>query len=144
MAISISASDIKRKAGIDSADTTYDSSINSLISEMQSSIEYSIADAYLNDTANVKLQATLKLGILEIITGEFIEQMKRETGSTEQFSAGGITIGPSAVTGVDLIQQGATRLSPYLKSVLPMISESGSASSSLDRDTIFSTGEEVW
>jgi len=143
MAISITAADVKRKAGIDSAITTYDTAIGSLITEMQSPLEYSVADAYLNDTSNTKLQATLKLGMLEMIAGEFVEQLHREIGATEQFGIAGLTIGPSTATGIELIQQGATRLSPFLKSALPMMSETASASSTIDRDTTFAADEDI-
>jgi hypothetical protein len=142
MAITITTADVKRKAMIDVA--TYDTSISSLITEMQAALEYSIADIYLNDTSNTNLQATLKLGMLEIITGEFIEQLRRESGATEQFAAGGVTIGASSIRGADLIQQGATRLTPYLKSVLPMMSENCPDSITIDDESIFSIDEEVW
>jgi hypothetical protein len=142
MAITITADDVKRKAMVNSS--TYDTSITSLIAEMQAPLQYSIADIYLSDTANTYLQTTLKLGILEIITGEFLEQLRREAGATENFSAGGITIGSSSVRGVDLIQQGASRLAPYLKSTLPMMSESTEGSTTLDVDMHFSVNEEVW
>jgi uncharacterized membrane protein len=111
---------------------------------MQPPLEYSIADCYLGDASNTKLQATLKLGILEMIAGEFVEQLRRELGGSEQFGVAGLTMGPSATTGVELIQQGATRLAPYLKSALPMMSENASANSAVDRDTTFSEDEEVW
>lgn len=143
MAISITTADVKRKAGIDSTVTTYDSAIGSLITEMQNPLEYSIADAYLSDSSNTKLQATLKLGILEMIAGEFVEQLRREIGATEQFGIAGLTIGPSTATGVELIQQGATRLSPFLKSTLPMMSENASASSTIDRDMAFTTDQSI-
>lgn len=143
MAITITTAEVKRKAMIASADTTYDSAISSLITEMQAPLEYSIADVYLNDsTAN--LQAALKLGILEIITGEFLEQLRRELGSSEEFSVAGVSIGASAQRGVDLIQQGAARLAPYLKGALPMMSDAVPASTTSDRDTAFSRDEEVW
>lgn len=150
MAITITAAEVKRKAGVDSAVTSYDTSIGSLITEMQGPLEYSIADAYLSDTGSASLQATLKLGMLEMIAGEFVEQLRREIGATEQFGIAGITIGPSTSSGVELIQQGATRLAPYLKSVLPMMSETSSASTTADDDLIFaevtpsSSSEEVW
>lgn len=138
MAISITVADVKRKAGVDSANTSYDSAITSLIAEMQGPLEYSISDCYLNDSSNVNLQATLKLGLLEMIAGEFAEQLRRELGGSEQFGIAGLTMGPSGATGVELIQQGATRLAPYLKSALPMMSETASANSTIDRDTTFS------
>jgi len=143
MPISITTADVKRKAAIASADTTYDSSIASLISEMQPAIEYSIAAVYLNDTTT-NLQATLKLGILEMITGEFLEQLRRELGASEEFAVAGVTVGASTVKGVDLIQQGATRLAPYLKAALPMMSEGLASSTTEDQDTQFAVYEEVW
>ena len=49
-----------------------------------------------------------------------------------------------AERGADLMQQGADRLSPYLKSMLPMMAENPPASSSSDDETEFSLDEEVW
>lgn len=144
MAISITVGDVKRKAGIDSANTSYDSAITSLISEMQGPLEYSIADQYLADTADVKLQATLKLGITEMMAGELVEQIRREIGTSEQFTIAGLSVGPSSASGVELVQQGATRLAPYLKSALPMMSETASSSSTADSEPAFSPDEEVW
>lgn len=144
MLISITAAEVKRKAAIDPADASYDSSIASLIAEMQGPLEYSIADCYLDDTSNTNLQATLKLGMLEMITGEFVEQLRREVGSTEQITVAGVSVGECATRGVDLIQQGATRLSPYLKSALPMMSETRSLNSSSDRELTFTKSEGVW
>lgn len=144
MAITISVAEVRRKAGIADSVTEHDSAISALISEMQSPLEYSIADKYLSDTTNIKLQATLKLGLLEMITGEFLEQLRREIGSSEEFSIAGLSIGESAQRGLDLIQQGATRIAPYLKSALPMISESACSSSSADKQMKFSRDEGVW
>ena len=144
MAISITVADVKRKAGIDSANTSYDSAITSLIAEMQGPLEYSIADCYLGDTSNPKLQTTLRLGMLEMIAGEIVEQIRREPGGSEQFGIAGLTMGPSVAAGAELIRQGAARLAPYLKSALPMMSEAASANSTIDRDPTFSEDEEVW
>lgn len=143
MAITITAADVKRKAGIESANTSYDTAIGSLITEMQGPLEYSITDSYLNDTSDTKLQATLKLGMLEMIAGEFVEQLRREIGATEQFGIAGVTVGASTATGVNLIQQGATRLAPYLKSALPMMSETQSLNSTSDADLVFAGDEGV-
>ncbi|MCE5197348.1 MAG: hypothetical protein ABFD54_04980 [Armatimonadota bacterium] len=142
MAISITAAEVKRKAMVSVSD--YDASIASLIAEMQPALEYSIADSYLSDTTNTNLQATLKLGILEMITGEFIEQLRREIGASEEFSAGGVSVSASALRGVDIIQQGATRLAPYLKTSLPAESDAMPSSTTADRETVFSRTEEVW
>lgn len=143
MAITILAADVKRKAMIADSDTTYDSSISSLISEMQGPLEFSIADCYLSDITNTSLQATLRLGILEIITGEFIEQIRRQRGVVEMFSAAGVSVGEWTQRGVDLIQQGATRLAPFLKGMLPNMSDSVSQNSTLNNEPIFSISEEI-
>ena len=142
MAITITNTEVKRKAMIDVAD--YDDAIDDLIDEMQPAIEYSIADTYLEDTSDTNLQATLKLGILEIITGELLEQLRREVGASEEFSAAGVSVGASTLRGVDIMQQGATRLAPYLKSALPMMAETASSSTTSDAEPEFSIEEEVW
>lgn len=144
MAITITTTEIKLKAAVAASDTSRDSAISALISQMQGPIEYSIADRYIADTSNSGLQATLKLGMVEIIAGEFVEQMRREVGASEEFSIAGVSIGPADRRGLDLIQQGATRLEPYLKCALPMMSESASRSTTSDDDTAFSAVEEVW
>jgi hypothetical protein len=144
MAITITTADVKRKAMIPSSETGYDSAIASLITEMQAPLEYSVADVYLNDTTNTNLQATLKLGILEMITGEFLEQLRRELGSSEEFSVAGVSIGASVQRGVDIIQQGAARLAPFLKGALPMMSDAVATSTTVDQDTEFTVDEEVW
>ncbi len=142
MSISITTADVKRKCMVSTSD--YDSSISSLISEMQPALEHSIADAYLDDTSDTNLQATLKLGMLEMISGEFLEQLRHEAGASGEVSVAGVSLGAEAQTGADLIQQGATRLAPYLKAALPMMSESLPASTTSDAEPVFSVDEEVW
>ncbi len=142
MAITITTAEVKRKAMISVSD--YDTSISALITEMQPALEYSIADSYLAATSDANLQATLKLGMLEIITGEFLEQLRREVGGAEQFGVAGLTVGLAVQTGVELIEQGATRLAPYLKSALPMMSENLPASTTSDGQYILPLDEEVW
>ena len=112
--------------------------------ETQPALEYTIAAIYLDNTSDANLQATLRLGMLEIITGEFVEQLRREIGATEEFSAAGLSVGASTERGVDLIQQGATRLAPFLASALPMMAETASKSTSVDKEPAFSAEEEVW
>ncbi|MGQ9455083.1 MAG: hypothetical protein ACUVRS_09205 [Armatimonadota bacterium] len=142
MAIIITVADVKRKAMITTSD--YDSSISSLITELQPVVEYTVEPAYLSNTSDANLQATLRLGILEIITGEFLEQLRREAGASEEFSVAGLSIGELSQRGTDLIQQGATRLAPFLKNQLPMMSENLPASNTADVEPVFSTKEEVW
>jgi hypothetical protein len=137
MAITITRADVKRKCMIPTSDTTYDASIDSLISEMQPAAEYTIADAYLADTGNIGLQAGLKLGVLEVISGEFLQQLARELGNMEQFSVGGVTVGEMKERGPVLVQQGAARLAPFLKSMQPMMSESEVSSTTTDVEPTF-------
>jgi hypothetical protein len=143
MAITITRADVKRKCMIPTSDTTYDSAIDSSIAEMQPAIEHSIADEYLSNTGDTDLQAALKLGILELISAEFLEQMTREAGAAEQFAIGGLTIGERKERGADLRTRGTARLDPYLKAMLPMMSESDAKSTTLDAESAFDE-EETW
>jgi hypothetical protein len=148
MAITITKAEVKRKCAIPSGDTTYDSDIDSLISEMQPAVEYTIAESYLNDTGNTKLQSALKLGILEIISGEFLDQLCRELGASEEFKVGGVTIGERKERGQALIMQGAARLAPFLKSMQTAPADQPSASpvqsTTGDDDRAFGLSEPVW
>lgn len=141
MAITITRADIKRKCMIPTAETEYDSSIDSLITEMQPAVEYTIANVYLNDTTNTNLQAALKLGILEIISGECLCQLAREMGNTEEFSIAGVTLGQMKEQGPLLMQQGTARLAPFLKSIQPMSSEVSISSTTKDIEPVFGTEE---
>jgi len=144
MAITITRADVKRKCMIPTSEVAYDSAIDALISEMQSATEYTIADAYLSDTGNAGLQAALKLGILEIISGEFLQQLAREFGNMEQFSVGGVTVGEMKERGPVLIQQGAARLAPFFKSVQPMMAGSAVSSTTADEEPTFDLEEKEW
>ena len=139
MSISISASDVKRKAMIPAADTSYDTDITALIGEMQPALEAEVLADYLDDTSNTGLQAVLKLGLLEIMTGEFLEQLLRAEGAGESFAAGGVTIGTPLRTGPDLIAQGRNRLAPYLAATntLPV-------SNTANTEPVFNREEDIW
>ena len=142
MAITITKADVKRKLMIASADTSYDSAIDSLISETQPAIEYSIDPSYLADSTT-GLQATLKLGILEVICGEFLAQMLREVGASEEFSMAGLSLGPRNERGVELLQQGAERLSPYLQAQEEE-AQVQTLSSTLDADRVLVDDGSAW
>ncbi|MBI2843691.1 MAG: hypothetical protein HYX78_09855 [Armatimonadetes bacterium] len=144
MAITITRADVKRKCMIPTSETGYDSSIDSLISEMQAAVEYTIADVYLSDTGDTGLQAALKLGILEVISGEFLQQLAREFGNMEEFSVGGVTVGEMKERGPALVLQGSERLAPFLKSVQPMMIESAVQSTTEGIEPAFDTEEAEW
>jgi hypothetical protein len=144
MSITITRADVKRKCMIDSADTTYDSAVDSLITEMQPATEYTIAADYLADTGNASLQATLKLGMLELISGELLNQITRDFGATEMFSIGGLSLGENKERGQSLVAQGTARLAPFLKAAMPAQAESVLESTTTDDDPSFSLEESVW
>lgn len=141
MAITITRQDVKRKCMIPSAETTYDSDIDTLITEMQPSIEYIIAECYLNDTGNLRLQAMLKLGVLEIISGEFLQQLYRESGASEAIKVGSLTVGAPPEHGARLIQQGTERLRPFRKAIDGLADEPGISVSTGDIDRAFTADE---
>jgi hypothetical protein len=111
VAIAITTDDVKRKCMIDSSE--FDSAISALISEMQPSVEKGIISEHLDNSDDTDLQALLKLGILEIISGEFLNQMNRDRSETEEFKVAGISFGAKPVNGDGLMAQGAKRLRPY-------------------------------
>jgi hypothetical protein len=144
VSITILKADIKRKCRITSSDTSYDTDIDALIAETQPGIEYTISDKYINDTGNIKLQGILKLGMLEIISGEFLQQLARADGSGS-ISIGGISIGAAPDHGAALIIQGNTRLQPFRKAIDGMSGEASVQSSSSDRELQFGAeNTEVW
>ena len=82
-------------------------------------IEHAIRDELLADTGNAGLQATLNLGALEIVTGEFAALRLREPGGSEHVRVGDLEVVP--FRGYDpadpfgQIRHGWRRLRPYLK-----------------------------
>lgn len=137
MAITITRTEVKRKCMIPASDTTHDPDIDALISEMQPAVEYTIDDQYLADTGDTKLQVTLKLGILEIISGECLQQIDREAGASEEVSAGGITLGARRDFGAGLVAQGTERLAPYRKT--PESADTGISSTTLGAARTFTS-----
>ncbi|MDD5512032.1 MAG: hypothetical protein PHI12_14685 [Dehalococcoidales bacterium] len=139
MAITITKADIKRKCMISASDTAYDNDIDALISDMQPGIEYTIASAYLNDAGNTRLQAVLKLGIMEILSGEFLQQLSREAGASGTVAIGGITVGSNADQGMKLIQQGTARIQPFRKPIDGLSDKMPIASTTSSVDRTFTT-----
>ena len=144
MAISITKADVKRRLMIATADTSYDSAIDSLIAEMQPAIEYRIDPSYLAYTGDAGLQATLKLGILEVVCGEFLEQTRRETGSCEEFTIAGLTVGARQERGTALMQQGYDRLTPYWRGTAEDSTESRIASSTSESERALPAESGAW
>ncbi len=145
MAITITRAEVKRKCMISSSDTTWDTDADALMAELQPSIEYTIADQYLNDTANTKLQAVLKLGILEMVSGELLQQIYRTAGASESVSVGGVSLGVRQEHGAKLIDQGVARLRPFQKLTDGLTDEAVIATNADNREREFSSASmEGW
>lgn len=115
MAISITVSEVKDKLLIASADTTYDTPIDNLIDLLQPALESELDPTLLADSSSA---AAIKQGMLEVISGEFANQRRREPGYAEDIAVGTLKIATNAVDGSALILQGRERLLPYLGSSL--------------------------
>lgn len=117
MSLSVTPSRVKEKCGITVSD--YDATISNLIGEITPVVEFAIRGEHLADTGNTGLQATLKLGLTEVICGELLEQIAREPGALESVSIGDLALSPpppqvwSTLAG--LKRQGWARLRPFLK-----------------------------
>ena len=113
MALTVTRARVKEKCGI--SGTTYDSTIDNLISEMAGVIEYFIRPEHIADTGNAGLQATLNLGATEIVCAEFMEQLAREPGASEKIVLGDLALEPTNGPAFFIRKQGWGRLRPYLK-----------------------------
>ncbi|GIK33250.1 MAG: hypothetical protein HND43_07675 [Armatimonadetes bacterium] len=117
MSLSVTSSRVKEKCGITVSD--YDATISNLIGEITPVVEFAIRGEHLADAGNTGLQATLKLGLTEVICGELLEQIAREPGASESVSIGDLALSPpppqvwSTLAG--LKRQGWARLRPFLK-----------------------------
>ena len=113
MALTVTRARVKEKCGI--AVTTYDATIDNLISEMAAVLEYFIRPEHIADTGNTGLQATLNLAATEIVCAEFLEQLAREPGASEKIVVGDLSLEPANGPAYFIRRQGWTRLKPYLK-----------------------------
>lgn len=110
-------------------DTSYDTIIDNLISELSPVIEYAIEPGYFSSDAGII--ATINLGATEIVCGEFLTQQARELGATEGMTWNGLEIF-GRKTGDDaanLKAQGAARLNPYLRLPVSVIAVSAKVTS---------------
>ncbi|MCC6444108.1 MAG: hypothetical protein IT210_11730 [Armatimonadetes bacterium] len=123
MAIPIVRSDLKELLMIPASETGYDTAIDNHITRALPVIEYQIRDSSLADVS-AGLQATLTLGALEVLAGQFWNQMNREEGASEVkiFSLQSDPEGDFREAKA-LEEKGWARLAPYLKNAdaLPVI-----------------------
>jgi hypothetical protein len=133
MSLSVSVSTVKRKCRITVSD--FDTEIQDTINEQLPAIEFSLDETFVADVGNAGLQATLNLGAAEVISGEFLAQLFRDPGSSEEIDFFDIRFGrrneqfadAKIIDPFGLKAQGWLRLSPFLKAQAPMMAETGSA-----------------
>lgn len=121
MGLSVTKEQVKQKCRIGVTD--FDDEIDDLIDEQLPVLAFAILESHLEDVSNAGLQATLNLGALEVIAGEFLAQAHREPGASESFWFADVTVSsrPPDVFRVSISDpfglkaQGWARLSSYLK-----------------------------
>lgn len=116
MSLNVTTTKVKERCMI--SVSTYDSKINNLINDWVPMMEYLIEPSFLNDTGNTGLQALLNLGAVELVAGEFLAQLLRETGASETLLFGWLEVKPASRDLLDpfgMKAQGAARLGPFLK-----------------------------
>lgn len=119
--LTIAIPDMRRLAGIDSADTSQDSALQDVRDSEQPVVEYWLDStalaAALSDSG---LLATLTLGATEVLTSRYLQQQARAPGALDDFKVGPVQVTASKqVSALALAQQlgatGASRLAPYGK-----------------------------
>lgn len=134
MSLTVTRARVKEKSGI--TGTTYDTTIDNLIAELVSVIEFSLHEEYLADTGNAGLQATLTLGATEIVCGEILAQLLRADGIVSDFDIKEVLATQDWWHLSDpyaLRSQGLRRLRPYLK-LDPRVPVASGVLTGTDRD----------
>lgn len=122
MVLTVSRDRIKERCGLTTTD--FDDAIDNLISDLQPAIEFSVQEAFLNDTSNAGLQSLLTYAALEILTGEFLCQLWRAPGASEKISICGLTLDAPEQPD-DQVAKGWERLKPFLKTTFQAGLEAG-------------------
>ena len=115
----LTIADLKPLLALQSADTTFDADLTTLLTTQQAALEYTLDPAILTASAgSAGLQATLTLGVAEALAGEFLRRQARAPGATDDFHLGPLTVSASrsdnqAQIGERLAALGAKRLEPF-------------------------------
>lgn len=115
MSLSVNRDRVKQKCAI--TDTSYDASIDALITETVPAIEYALSPVHLA-SSDTRLVATLNLGATEVVAGELMAQIAREPGAFDSIVLGTLSVKPPEVDLADpsgLRAQGLTRLTPFFQ-----------------------------
>lgn len=132
MSLTVPLSRVKERCGLTTS--VYDTLIANLTADLLSALTYAIEGAYIADTGNVGLQATLNLGALEIICGEFLVVHRQWPGVGDAVQVGDLRITPGEIHAPNdpagWKSQGWQRLAPYLRvpqaSLVPAVVASAS------------------
>ena len=125
MPLSVTLLRVKERCGI--ADSSYDTPITNLISDIVPALNFAI-DPVAMASEDSNLAAYLNLGALELVCGEFLAQLSREPGALDSISFGGLNVSGPKVDPADpsgLKAQGSARLRPFLRQDLSPANASG-------------------
>jgi hypothetical protein len=112
MPLSLSAADLRARAGLDSS---HDAGLLELRDALLPVLERGLA-ASLLASADVGVQAAIKLGVCEVIAGEYLAQLERAPGARDSIRLFGLSIDPPRVDLADpsgLKAQGTARLAEF-------------------------------
>ena len=121
--LTVTHADLKPLCAIDAGDTSSDDGLDALITAQQPVLEYALDPAVLAASAsNTGLQATLTLGLAEVLAGEWLRRQARAPGFTDDFHVGPLAVTASrtdnpAQLGERLATQGGKRLEPFLRAI---------------------------
>jgi hypothetical protein len=117
LVLTIATADMRRLAGIDAADTSYDTILAAVVTAEQPAAEVALDPTTLSGASGYLL-SLLTLGVTEQLAGSYLQQKARAP-----IALGTLTIGtlvltqPNATTlqrlGDSLVLKGTTRLAPY-------------------------------
>lgn len=116
MALSVSRARVKERCG--ESGTAFDTAIDHLIEDHLPAIEFAIRDDWIA-SGDAGVVATLNVGALEILTGEFMALRFRQPGAADHVRDGEVETVP--YRGYDpadpygQVRVGWRRLRPYLK-----------------------------
>ncbi len=112
MPLTISAADLRARAGLDSS---HDAGLLELRDALLPVIERGVGASHLA-SSDAGVSAAIKLGVCELIAGEYLAQLDRAPGARDSIRLFGLSIDPPRTDPADpsgLKAQGAARLAEF-------------------------------